>query len=75
MSDFRISIPGGESRRLKTGGKYCPSDIIVEATGGNSGNNHDSIGFFATMQIVNNQSIVPDISNYVGDVTMEGEET
>lgn len=34
MSDFRISIPGGEVRRLKTRGKYCPADIVVEATGG-----------------------------------------
>lgn len=38
MSDFRISIPGGEARRLKTGGKYCPSDILVEAIGGSGGN-------------------------------------
>ena len=37
MSDFRISIPGGEARRLKTGGKYCPSDIIIETTGGSGG--------------------------------------
>lgn len=31
MSEFNISIPGGESKRLKTGGKYCPADILVAA--------------------------------------------
>lgn len=29
-----ITIPGGQSRRLLTGGKYCPDDIVVTATGG-----------------------------------------
>ena len=29
-----ITIPGGESRRLLTGGKYCPDDIVVTAQGG-----------------------------------------
>lgn len=33
MSEFNISIPGGESRRLLTGGKYCPADILVTAEG------------------------------------------
>ena len=28
-----ITIPGGESRRLLTAGKYCPDDIMVTATG------------------------------------------
>lgn len=28
-----ITIPGGQSRRLLTGGKYCPDDIVVTATG------------------------------------------
>ena len=31
MSDFNITVPGGESKRLKTGGKYCPADIVVTA--------------------------------------------
>jgi hypothetical protein len=31
MSEFNISIPGGESKRLKTGGTYCPADILVTA--------------------------------------------
>ena len=34
MSEFNITIPSGESKRLKTGGKYCPSDILVTAEGG-----------------------------------------
>lgn len=34
MSEFNISIPGGKSKRLKTGGKYCPADILVTAEGG-----------------------------------------
>lgn len=29
-----IMVPGGESRRLLTGGKYCPDDIVVTAQGG-----------------------------------------
>ena len=29
MSEFAISIPSGESRRLKTAGKYCPANILV----------------------------------------------
>lgn len=33
MSEFTVSIPGGESKRLKTAGKYCPADIIVTAEG------------------------------------------
>ena len=33
MSEFNISVPGGESKRLKTGGKYCPADIVVTAEG------------------------------------------
>lgn len=28
-----ITIPGGQSRRLLTGGKYCPDDIVVTAAG------------------------------------------
>ena len=34
MSDFNITIPGGESKKLKTAGKYCPADIVVTADGG-----------------------------------------
>lgn len=30
---FDITIPGGQSRRLLTGGKYCPDDVVVTATG------------------------------------------
>ena len=33
MSEFNISIPGGQSKRLLTGGKYCPADILVTAEG------------------------------------------
>lgn len=34
MSDINISIPAGEKKRLLTGGKYCPNDIVVESEGG-----------------------------------------
>ena len=34
MSDINISIPAGASKRLKTGGKYCPDDVVVTAGGG-----------------------------------------
>lgn len=33
MSEFNISIPGGQSKRLLTGGKYVPEDILVTAEG------------------------------------------
>lgn len=36
MSDINISIPGGEKKRLLTGGKYCPDDIVVEVVGGDT---------------------------------------
>ena len=31
MSDINISIPNDGSKRLLTGGKYCPDDIVVTA--------------------------------------------
>ena len=34
MSEFNISIPSGESRKLKTGGKYCDRDIVVTSESG-----------------------------------------
>lgn len=33
MSEFNITVPGGTSKRLLTGGKFCPEDIIVTAEG------------------------------------------
>ena len=46
MSDFNISIPGGTSKRLKTGGKYCPADIVVtaEGSGGSTSSEMTDIG-------------------------------
>lgn len=34
MSEFNINLSAGEKKRLLTGGKYCPDDIVVEAEGG-----------------------------------------
>ena len=34
MSDININIPAGAKKRLKTGGKYCPDDVVVTAGGG-----------------------------------------
>ena len=31
MSDINIKIPAGKKKRLLTGGKYCPDDIVAEA--------------------------------------------
>lgn len=31
MSSYNITIPGGSSKRLPVGGKYCEKDIIVTA--------------------------------------------
>lgn len=31
MSEVNIAIPAGQSRRLLTGGKYCPDNIVVRA--------------------------------------------
>lgn len=41
MSDIKITIPGGQSKRLKTMGLYCPDDIIV--TAGDSGAGHEAV--------------------------------
>lgn len=35
MSDvFKFNLSSGQSKRLTTGGKYCPADIVVTAEGG-----------------------------------------
>jgi hypothetical protein len=34
MSDINITVEGGKAIRLKTAGKYCDKNIVVEATGG-----------------------------------------
>lgn len=34
MSDINISLSAGDKKRLLTGGKYCPDDIVVESVGG-----------------------------------------
>ena len=31
MSEFKISISEGQNKRLLTGGKYCPNDILIAA--------------------------------------------
>ena len=36
MSDINVSIPAGAKKRILTSGKYCPDDIVVEATGGDT---------------------------------------
>ena len=42
MSEFNINIPGGQSKRLLTGGKYVPEDILVTAeVGGSDGDMSD----------------------------------
>lgn len=34
MSELNINLSAGEKKRLLTGGKYCPDNIVVEAVGG-----------------------------------------
>lgn len=34
---IEITVQGGTSKKLLTGGKYCPDDIVVTAEGGGSG--------------------------------------
>lgn len=41
MSDFQFNIPAGETKRFKTGGKYCPADILVTAEGSAAGDLSD----------------------------------
>lgn len=36
MSEFNITVEGGKSVKLPTGGKYCDRDIVITATGGGS---------------------------------------
>ncbi len=38
MSEFNFEVNGGESIRLKTAGKYCDRDIVVEGKGGGERN-------------------------------------
>ena len=37
MADIEITVDGGTSKRLLTGGKYCDKNILVTATGGGGG--------------------------------------
>ena len=57
MSEFNITVEGGKSVKLLTGGKYCDRDIIVTAEGG-GGSNEINTGT-CTVKIV-----VPSSSNY-----------
>lgn len=68
MNEMLIIVPSGKSKKLKTGGKYCPSDIVVQAEEGGAGKS-----LIATMHIPENQSITVEITNYANNVTMEGE--
>lgn len=42
---FNVEVEGGNSVRLPTGGKYCPEDIIVTATGGGGATNCKIVDF------------------------------
>lgn len=68
MNDMLIIVPSGKSKKLKTGGKYCPSDIVVQAEEGGAGQS-----LIATMHIPENKSIIPAVTSYANNVTMEGE--
>jgi hypothetical protein len=50
MSNFQISIPDGESKRLLTGGKYCPADIVVTASAENCNSRHFTAEFMGNGQ-------------------------
>ena len=56
MSEFNITVEGGKSVKLLTGGKYCDRDIIVTAEGGGSGD--------VNMGTCTVKITVPSTSNY-----------
>lgn len=43
MSEHKITVPGGESVRLLTAGKYCDRDIVVTAEGGTAPEDLDAV--------------------------------
>ena len=56
MSEFNITVEGGKSVKLLTGGKYCESDIVVTAEGGGgSGDSTNTVNSFleGTVEEVN----------------------
>lgn len=57
MSEFNITIPGGESKRLKTGGKYCPEDILVTAEGGGNSANYENALLDGSLTEYTNDSV------------------
>ena len=50
MSDLNITVPDGKSKRLLTGGKYCPDDIVVEASTENCSARHFVTEFYGNGQ-------------------------
>lgn len=38
MSEMNITIQAGSKKRLLTGGKYCPANILITAEGGGATN-------------------------------------
>lgn len=72
MSDINISIPGGEKKRLLTGGKYCPDDIVVEAEGGDTeaafeaGRNAEYDAFWDAYQDFGNRNNYPQAFYNIG---------
>lgn len=40
---IEITVQGGTSKKLLTGGKYCPEDIVVTAEGGGSGGSVETL--------------------------------
>lgn len=40
MSETNITIQAGSKKRLLTGGKYCPANILITADGGGDVNSY-----------------------------------
>ena len=64
MSDINITIPGGTSKRLLTGGKYCDKDIVVTAEGGGGDSEENLLDARLNGTITEINSAVTSISGY-----------
>lgn len=61
---IEITVQGGTSKKLLTGGKYCPEDIVVTAAGGGGGGAPDNRDLYQRVEYINTDGsayIVTDI--------------
>lgn len=65
---IEITVQGGTSKKLLTGGKYCPEDIVVTAEGGGSGASIET--FTGTVSGGSGLGDIPDMYFHYTDETL-----